>query len=72
MACVLVYLVVGAAYLSVVPAWEAPDEPWHAVYVEVLAAGRLPQAVDTYEWQQPPAYYAFLAGGLRLAGLSQA
>jgi hypothetical protein len=69
--CVLTYLAVGTAYLSVVPAWEAPDEPWHAVYAEVLAAGRLPAAADTYEWHQPPGYYALMAVGLRLLGLSQ-
>lgn len=70
-ACVLIYLAMGAAYLEVVPAWEAPDEPWHAVYIERLAAGRLPTAAETYEWHQPPAYYALMAAGLRWLGLSQ-
>ena len=28
-------------HLAVVPAWEAPDEPWHLAYAEVLSSGRL-------------------------------
>lgn len=42
----------------------APDEPAHWGYVQILAReGRLPRQGDpTYEWHQPPLYYAATAG----------
>lgn len=44
----------------------APDEPAHLAYVRALAVGhRLPQRGDrefpTYQWHQPPLYYALAA-----------
>ncbi|MFN2252113.1 MAG: hypothetical protein ACK2UL_09385 [Anaerolineae bacterium] len=70
-ACVMVYLAVGLLYLDAVPPWEAPDEPWHLAYAEAMAAGRLPAAEDTYEAHQPPLYYAWLAGALRVMGVAE-
>jgi len=69
--CVLTYLVVGAAYVSAVPPWEAPDEPWHMAYAEVVASGRAPTLEDTYEAHQPPLAYVWLAWWLRLLDLDQ-
>ncbi len=67
-AAVFVFLMVGTAYSEVVPPWEVPDEPWHAAYIEALAASRFPTADETYEAHQPPLYYAFAAAGLRGIG----
>jgi hypothetical protein len=69
-AVVLAYLAIGACYTAAVPSWEAPDEPWHLAYAEALAAGRLPEATETYEAHQPPLYYAVLAAVLRAAGIA--
>ena len=55
-------------HLAVVPAWEAPDEPWHLAYAEVLASGRLPSADDTYEYHHPPGGYLWPALTLRALG----
>jgi hypothetical protein len=66
-AAVLLYLVVGMLYVTAVPPWEAPDEPWHLAYAEALAAGRLPTPADTYEAHQPPLYYGWAALALRVA-----
>ena len=38
----LIYLLLGALYATLTPAWQAPDEPAHYNYVRQLAAGRLP------------------------------
>ncbi len=63
------YLALGALVVEAVPPWEAPDEPWHVRYAQVLATGRRPTRIDTYEAVQPPAYYLWPAWGLRLTGL---
>ena len=39
---VLIYLLIGALYVQLTPAWQAPDEPAHYNYVRQLAAGNLP------------------------------
>ena len=39
---VLIYLLIGAMYVQLTPAWQAPDEPAHYNYVRQLAAGNLP------------------------------
>ena len=65
LACLL-FLVLGNAYADIVPAWEAPDEPWHQVYIDVLAAeSRLPTLEETYEAHHPPLYYLWPAIALR-------
>lgn len=38
----LIYLLLGALYAHLTPAWQAPDEPAHYNYVRQLAEGRLP------------------------------
>jgi len=68
---ILVYLLFGALYLEAVPPWEVPDEPWHAVYAEAVAAGSLPEQASTYEWHQPPLYYLWPALALRATGRSE-
>jgi hypothetical protein len=60
-AAILAFLLAGAAYTESVPPWETPDEPAHLAYVEILAEGRLPTPVETYEYHQPPLYYAWPA-----------
>lgn len=65
---VLLALAIGALYVESVPPWEAPDEPWHMVYVEAVSAGRLPTADETYEAHQPPTYYLWPALALRVMG----
>ncbi len=62
-----------AAWLTAVhagrtPAWEAPDEPWHLVYAERLAAGVVPSAEETYEAHHPPGAYLWLAAAQRALG----
>lgn len=39
---VLVYFVIGSLYATMVPAWQAPDEPAHYNFVAQLANGRFP------------------------------
>jgi 4-amino-4-deoxy-L-arabinose transferase-like glycosyltransferase len=39
---VTTYLFIGALYVRLTPAWQAPDEPAHYNYVRQLAAGNLP------------------------------
>lgn len=58
----------AAAFALATPAWEAPDEPWHLVYAERLAAGRVPEAQDTYEAHHPPGAYLWLAAWQRALG----
>lgn len=65
---ILLYLALGTRFLKSVPAWEAPDEPWHLVYAEALADGRLPTAEETYEQHHPPLYYLWPALALRATG----
>ncbi|HEX6512661.1 MAG TPA: glycosyltransferase family 39 protein [Chloroflexota bacterium] len=68
--------VLMAAYSALTPAFEAPDEPGHFRYVELLAGGHgLPiqgQGGDyDPEFSQPPLYYALealLAGAISPAG----
>lgn len=61
----------GLAYVHTVPPWEASDEPFHLAYALHLAErGTLPGPDDTPESIQPPAYYALVAGWLRLSGTS--
>ena len=54
------------------PVGEAPDEPSHIQYVEIiLQTGRLPtilagSARYSYEAEQPPLYYLLEAGWIRL------
>lgn len=67
-ALILLHLALGTRYARAVPAWEAPDEPWHLVYAEVLARGRSPTAADTYQHHHPPLFYVWTALGLRLLG----
>ena len=60
-----------AGYSAIVPAFEAPDEPGHFGYVQLLAGGHgLPVQGEggNYdpEFSQPPLYYAFQAGLARL------
>lgn len=69
-ALLLAALALGVAYREVVPPWELPDEPWHVVYAETLAAGRLPSPVETYEHHHPPLGY--VAPALALRGLDLA
>lgn len=65
-ALILLHLALGTRYARAVPAWEAPDEPWHLVYAELLARGRAPTAADTYQHHHPPLFYGWTALGLRL------
>lgn len=67
-AAILAFLLAGAAYTEAVPPWEAPDEPAHLAYVEILAAGRLPIPAETYEYHQPPLYYTWPALALAAMG----
>lgn len=39
---ILIYLLIGTAYIQCTPAWQAPDEPAHYNYVRQLAQGQLP------------------------------
>ena len=55
-------------HLAVVPAWEAPDEPWHLAYAEALAVGHPPTAAETYEYHHPPGAYLWTALALRGLG----
>jgi len=76
-ALALAMAVLIAGYSAVVPAFEAPDEPGHFRYVQLLAAGRgLPvqgQAGDfDPEFSQPPLYYAAEALLVRLMPASGA
>lgn len=70
--CILLFLVTGAAHIALSPVLkdgsliQAPDEPAHLVYVRAIAeSSRLPLQTDpvykTYEWHQPPLYYALAA-----------
>lgn len=66
-------LLAAAAWLAAVharrvPAWEAPDEPWHLVYAEILAAGRSPSGEETYEAHHPPGAYRWLATAIQGLG----
>jgi 4-amino-4-deoxy-L-arabinose transferase-like glycosyltransferase len=79
---IAVYLIVGCLHAALVPTGQtgyqnAPDEAAHVNYVRILRTGRLPAKNDevrrdglsTYEWHQPPLYYAIEAivsgGGIR-------
>jgi len=68
---IIAYLLVGALYVESVPPWEAPDEPAHTTYAEVLAAGRLPTWRETYEAHQPPLYYLWPALAIRVLGIER-
>lgn len=70
--CILLFMVAGSAHIALSPVLktgsliQAPDEPAHLVYVQSIAeASRLPRRNDpvyeTYEWHQPPLYYALAA-----------
>lgn len=67
---IVAYLALSAGHIAATPVLSpsdgsfinAPDEPAHLGYVAILAReGRLPRPSDpTYEWHQPPAYYAIV------------
>lgn len=63
------YVLLGIAWLQAVPPWESPDEPQHLAYAEALAEGRLPSPEENYEAHQPPLYYLWVAGVLRVGRL---
>lgn len=70
----LIYLVLSAAYSTLVPVGEAPDEPAHLNYARFIAGhGRLPatlaerQAAD-YRADFPPLYYLIAAGPVAAVG----
>ena len=75
------YLLLALAYVALIPAWEAPDEPAHFLYVQALLETGDPPAppppqrdsfrksgyvTSNYEWHQPPLFYWLAATGLRL------
>ncbi|HSF44102.1 MAG TPA: hypothetical protein VLT87_30220, partial [Thermoanaerobaculia bacterium] len=66
------FLLLGAAYASVVPPGEAPDEPAHLAYIDhIVEKGSLPPArpnrdLTGYESYQPPLDYLVSAGLLRM------
>jgi 4-amino-4-deoxy-L-arabinose transferase-like glycosyltransferase len=68
----VVYLVTSIAYNLAVPVGEAPDEPDHIGYVEILMrTGELPtiprgSSRYSYEAEQPPLYYFFQFAWMRL------
>jgi 4-amino-4-deoxy-L-arabinose transferase-like glycosyltransferase len=68
----LAYLVTATAYNLAVPVGEAPDEPSHVQYVEILLrTGQLPtiprdSARYSYEAEQPPLYYIAQAAWMRI------
>ncbi len=54
----LLYTLLALGYSLLMPAWEAPDETAHYLYVVSLAReGRPPTYDETYEAIQPPTYY---------------
>ncbi len=67
-----VYLVTSVAYNLSIPVGEAPDEPGHIRYVEVLrSTGKLPTIPRnsprySYEADQPPLYYLSQAAWVSL------
>ncbi|HKP51809.1 MAG TPA: DUF2142 domain-containing protein [Chloroflexia bacterium] len=69
---VVAYLVTSIAYNLAVPVGEAPDEPDHIGYVEILMrTGELPTIPTgsprySYEAEQPPLYYFFQLAWMRL------
>ena len=71
------YLLLGAAYSLVVPAFEAPDEPMHLYYAYFIAEHRrLPNQLTNPpeapgEGHQPPLYYLALAPVARLLPLPE-
>jgi hypothetical protein len=71
----LVYFVLSASYIMIIPLGDAPDEPAHAFYIEFLAKYQvLPnQNNPTLEMRitnnmaaHPPLYYVILAGVLKM------
>src|SRR5262245_15497999 len=63
-ALLLMFVVVAALWSLGLPAFETPDEPGHARYVNFLIENaRLPRAGDEApgEAHQPPLYYALAA-----------
>ena len=69
---VAVWVVLALLVLTGLPAFEASDEPDHIRNATTLAGGHW-YRISTgqgLESHQPPAYYALLAGWLRLQGLS--
>lgn len=80
-AALVIHLLLAAGYDAATPLFEAPDEPDHFRYAQVVAtAGTLPvhrhhsARLDRHALDEcgmahhPPLYYAALAGGLELAG----
>ncbi len=71
--CIGAYLVLGAAWATLVPLGQAPDEPGHFRYAAFLAQhGRLPDYyADSagYESYQAPLYYTLAAAVGKLAGI---
>jgi 4-amino-4-deoxy-L-arabinose transferase-like glycosyltransferase len=65
--CAYISLTLGHLYVTpVAPSAavnfiNAPDEAAHLAYARAVAEGRLPASADTYEWHQPPLYYALAA-----------
>jgi hypothetical protein len=75
---ILAYVVVACLFSFSVPLFEAPDEPFHLLYVDFIASQhRLPnlntadRASVPEEGYQPPLYYALAAGLLNLLGRSR-
>jgi 4-amino-4-deoxy-L-arabinose transferase-like glycosyltransferase len=68
MAIVAVYFLLSTLYNLAVPVGEAPDEPSHVEYAQIiLRTGQLPtipkgSARYSYEAEQPPLYYLLQAG----------
>jgi 4-amino-4-deoxy-L-arabinose transferase-like glycosyltransferase len=75
------YVLLATTYGLATPAWEAPDEPAHYLYAQHLVLhSSLPPpgppmpkpfysggfVTSSYEWFQPPLYYALLAPQLAL------
>lgn len=64
------YLALALTYNGTIALNQAPDEPWHYLYVRSLAEGRgLPSLQETHEAQHPPLYYALGALWTRAAGM---
>jgi hypothetical protein len=73
----VLYFVLGLAYLAVTPVFEKPDENWHFAYVAYILDHRglppLDEDVAANPAEQiaghPPLYYALSSGLLKLTGL---
>lgn len=71
-AILALYFVLGGLYLTTVPFGHAPDEAAHLLYVQDLAAGRLPvlrlEERSRFEAHQPPLAYLWALPFYRVAG----